>query len=408
MDTTSGTPHTQASVVIGSGPAGLATAAALLRRGVATTVLEQSDHLGAAWAGRHDSLRFNTGRRHSALPGSPFPRAWGQFPTRDQYVSYLHEYAAAHRVQVRTGVRVDRVDAERGGWLLSTGSGPVRARSVVVACGAFHTPRLPDWAMAADFPGKVLHAAAYRRPEAMAGRRVLVVGTGSTGMELAHELAGAGAQVWLSFRSPPNILMRELHGIPGDLPVPLMLHLPTRIVDKMMLTMQHRVVGDLAPYGLPAPQMGPMTRLKTRGGSGVAVVDPSVVASIRSGAVQVVPAVVGLDHDGARLADGTRLHPEVVLTATGYSPGLQPLVGHLDVLDAQGRPFERSGRAAAPGLHFVGYVPRPGITGYVAKLARRAAAEIAAHERATRTARPGWRPRAWSARSSRAHAASPE
>ena len=407
MDTDSSTLPTQAAVVVGSGPAGLASAAELLRRGVPTTVLERSERLGAAWAGRYDSLKFNTGRRHSALPGSPFPRAWGQFPTRDQYVSYLHGYAAAHRVTVRTGVQVNRVDPEGGGWVLTTDSGPIRTRSVVIACGRFHTPTLPDWATSTDFPGEVLHASAYRRPARLAGRRVLAVGTGSTGMEIAHELAGAGAQVWLSFRSPPNILMRELHGIPGDFPVPLMLRLPTRVVDRAMLTMQQRVVGDLAPYGLPAPEMGVMTRLKTRDGSGVAIVDPPVLASIRSGDVQVVPAVVGLDHDGARLADGTRLHPEVVLAATGYSAGLQPLVGHLDVLDARGLPLERGGGAAAPGLHFVGYLPRPALTGYVAKLARRAAAEIAARERAGRTAPPGWRPRAWRARSSRARAGSP-
>lgn len=406
MDATS-TP-TEAAVVVGSGPAGLACAAELRRRGTVATVLERGDGIGAAWPSRYDSLRFNTGRRHSALPGSPFPRAWGQFPTRYQYVSYLQEYAAARRVHVRTGVQVDRLDAGRSSWVLTTGSGPVRARSVVIACGAYHTPLLPDWAVTADFPGEVLHASAYRRPGSMAGRPVLVVGTGSTGMEIAHELAGSGSQVWLSVRSPPNILMRELHGVPGDLPVPLMLRLPTRWVDRMMLSMQQRTVGDLAPYGLAAPQVGPMTRLKTRGGSGVAVIDPPVVASIRTGKVQVVPAVVGLDYDGARLADGSRLHPEVVVAATGYSSGLQPLVGHLDVLDAQGLPVERSGRAAAPGLHFVGYVPRPGITGYAGKLARRAAAEIAVRERAVRTARPGWRPRAWPARSSRARAGSPE
>lgn len=256
---------------------------------------------------------------------------------------------------------MDRLDGERGVWVLTTDSGPVHARAVVVACGAYHTRRLPAWAKESDFPGEVVHACTYRRPEPLASRSVLVVGTGSTGMELAHEPAGAGAQVWLPFRSPPNILMREMHGIPRDLPVPLMLRLPTPLVAKMMLIMQHCVVGDLAPYGLPAPERGPMTRLKTRGGSGVAVVDPPVVASIRSGTVQVVAAVVSPDHDGARLADGTRLHPKVERAATGYASGPQTLVGHLDVLDTQGLPFARSGRAAARGLDFVGYVPRPGI-----------------------------------------------
>ncbi len=396
------------AVVVGSGSAGLATAAELARRGVPVVVLERGAGIGTAWAGRYDSLRFNTGRWRSALPGAPFPRSWGQFPTRDQYVAYLHEYAATRRLRVRTGVRVQRVDPAQDGWRLSTTTGPVTARHVVLACGPFHTPRLPAWAEGTDFGGEVLHAAGYRNPAPLAGRRVLVVGTGSTGMEIAHELAGRARQVWLSFRTPPNILLRELHGLPGDLPVPVMLHLPTRMVDTMMLAMQRRTVGDLSGYGLPAPDVGAMTRLKTRGGSGVAVVDPPVLDSIRSGAVQVVPAVAGLDHDGASLADGTRLHPDVVVTATGYHSGLRPLVGHLDVLGPEGLPLERSGRSSAPGLHFVGYVPRPGITGYVARLARRAATEIAAAERGARPARPGWRRPASPARSSRGRATSRE
>ena len=219
MDPESSMPQAQAAVVIGSGPAGPATAAELLRRRVATTVLERSDQLGAAWAGRYDSLRFNTGRRHSALPGAPFPRSWGQFPTRDQYVRYLHGYAAAHRVQSAP-----------------VGGGPPGRRT---------------WRLGVDhrlWTGpRAGRGGGMRRPEPLAGRSVLVVGTGSTGMELAHEPAGAGARVWLSFHSPPNILMREMHDIPGDLPVPLMLRLPTPLVAQMVLTMQHCVVGDLAP-----------------------------------------------------------------------------------------------------------------------------------------------------------------
>lgn len=396
------------AIVIGAGPAGLATAAELSRRGVPAVVLERGEHVGAAWRARYDSLRFNTGRRHSALPGNPFPRAWGQFPTRDQYVSYLQDFVDTRDIRVRTGVHVDRLDPAEGGWLLTTSIGPLTARHVVVACGAFHTPRLPEWAAAPDFPGQVLHAASYRNPGPFAGRRALVVGTGSTGMEIAHELAGWADKVWLSCRTPPNILMREMHGVPGDLLVPLMLRLPTPWVDGMMLALQRRTVGDLSPHGLPDPHIGAMTRLKNRHGSGVAVVDPPVVDSIRRGAVQVVAAVTALDSGGAQLADGSRLHPDVVIAATGYHAGLDALVGHLDVLGDDGLPRERSGRSAAPGLHFVGYVPRPGITGYVGKLARRAATEIAARERASRTAHRGSTPASSPARSSRARAASPE
>ena len=97
-------------IVVGSGPAGLATAAELGRRGLRVSVLERGNRLGAAWASRYDALRFNTSRWWSALPGAPFPKDFGWFPTRDQYVTYLEEYAAGHRVRVLTGVEVRRID----------------------------------------------------------------------------------------------------------------------------------------------------------------------------------------------------------------------------------------------------------------------------------------------------------
>lgn len=110
-------------------------------------------------------------------------------------MAYLHEYAATRRLRVRTGVQVERVDPAGTGWRLTTSAGPLATPHVVIACGPFHTPRLPAWAEAADFPGEVVHAADYRNPGPLAGRRVLVVGTGSTGMEIAHELTGHSQQV---------------------------------------------------------------------------------------------------------------------------------------------------------------------------------------------------------------------
>lgn len=79
-------------LVIGSGPSGLTCAARLQRRGAHVTVLERGNRTGQAWASRYDALRFNTSRRHSAFTGRPFPREYGQFPTRDQYVDYLVDY----------------------------------------------------------------------------------------------------------------------------------------------------------------------------------------------------------------------------------------------------------------------------------------------------------------------------
>lgn len=365
-------------LVIGSGPAGLATAAELLRRGIPTTVLERGDRPAAAWAGRYDGLRFNTSRWWSALPGAPFPRAYGWFPTRDQYVDYLDAYAARHHVPVRTGVAVERIDrAGDEGWTLSTDGGPLTARHVVVATGIANRPALPAWVTGTAYRGSVVHSADYRNPEPYRGRRVLVVGGGSSGMEIAAELARHGArEVLLSVRTPPNLLLRASGGLPTDLPVPLFFRLPVPLVDAMLALMQRLTVGDLTAHGLPPATEGAIAALMARG-AGTAVVDRETVDAIRDGSIRVVAAVTGLDATGARLGDGGRVEVDDLVLATGFSTALPELVGHLDVLGDLGMPRVADGGEAAPGLRFVGYVYRPGLTGYVGRLGRTAARGIA-------------------------------
>jgi cation diffusion facilitator CzcD-associated flavoprotein CzcO len=108
-----------------------------------------------------------------------------------------------------------------------------------------------------------------------------------------------------------------------------------------------------------------------------AIVDEEMIEAIKAGQIEVVRGVESLGSAGARLADGTRLEPDVIICATGYRRALEPLVGHLGVLDESGVPRVRDGKAAASGLRFIGYVPRPGGIGYMGKEAKRAARDIA-------------------------------
>lgn len=235
---------------------------------------------------------------------------------------------------------------------------------------------MPGWAIGSDFTGRILHAMDYRNSAPFAGRRVLVVGAGSSGLEIAHELASDGAaSVQVAVRTPPTILLREFHGRPGDGPAPLMLKLPTAVADRMLASVSRKMVGDLSAHGLDRPSNGPVTRLRTEG-VGPSVVDAEVVQAIREGLFRIVPAVSRLGEDGALLADGSYARVDAVVLATGYTTGLRGLIGHLGVLDGREMPLDGEGRELAPGLRCVGYVPRPGLTGYVSKLAERVAREI--------------------------------
>jgi hypothetical protein len=134
-------------------------------------------------------------------------------------------------------------------------------------------------------------------------------------------------------------------------------------------------LGDLTEYGLPVPEEGLFARLY-RLGVAPAIVDKEVIEAIKEGRIEVVRGVESLDATGAQLADDARVEPDVIICATGYTPGLDSLVGHLGVLGDQGRPAAVGEQPAAEGLRFIGYVPRPGMIGYSAKEAKRAAKAI--------------------------------
>jgi cation diffusion facilitator CzcD-associated flavoprotein CzcO len=371
-------------LIIGAGPAGLACAAVLRRAGVAATVLERSGTPAASWRARPTGLRLNTSRAFSHLPGLRFPRRAGTFPGRDDVVSYLESYAAHHRLDIRPGTDVRRIDRATGDdpagarWALTTARAPLPARHVVVATGLLHAPFIPDWPGRDTFAGTVVPAAGYRDPAVFRGRDVVVVGAGCSGMEIAAELAGNGAAtIHLSIRTPPNILLRSIAGLPGDPAAMLLLHLAPGTADAFLAPLRRLTIGDLTAYGLPVPAEGPFQRL-SRTGDGPAVVDRAVLRHIRSGRIRVVPEVTALEAGGVRLADDRHVRADAVIAATGYRTALTPLIGHLDVLDDRGRPAVGEDGQAVPGLWFIGFRPQPGQLGALGAEARRIAAGITA------------------------------
>lgn len=363
------------AAVVGGGAAGLAAAAMLRRAGIEAAVLEAEGELGAAWRGRYDRLHLHTPRLLSSLPGYRIPRAYGRWVARDRVVDYLQEYARRHALDVRLATPVERIDRDDGGWTLATRQEPYRARHVVVATGFSKTPFLPDWPGRAAFRGELLHSSAYANADRFRGRDVLVVGTGNSGAEIAVDLAdGGAARVRVAVRTPPHIVRRDSLGIPAQALGIALGYLPRSWAGPLAATLRRLTLPDLAPYGLPRPAEY-LGEQFARTGT-VPVLDVGFVDAVRMGRVEIVAAVSGFDGGGVRLADGSRVEVDAVVAATGFRAGLEPLVGHLDVLDAHGLPRADEPQ---PGLHFIGYRPTlGGMLRQVAldshKLARRIAA----------------------------------
>jgi cation diffusion facilitator CzcD-associated flavoprotein CzcO len=366
-------------VIIGAGPSGVAAAVSMRDRGFHPVLMDRADEVAASWRARYDRLTLNTGRDNSHLPDRPYPEGTPYYPTRVQVVEHLDRHAHEDGIELSLGTEVHRIDRQSGGWRLQTSRGDVDAQQVVVATGHEHTPVIPDWPGKDQFPGKLVHSADYRNPAPYQGQRVLVVGAGSSGFEIATDLATGGAsKVWMSVRTPPNIL--PLYGTgtaTGDFITKLACHAPPRLADRLAKLARRVNFGNLTEFGLPIPAEGPFGRA-ARIAKAPAVVDPEMVYAIRNRSIQVVPAVEAFDAHTVSLHGGAQLAPDVVIAATGYRRALEPLVGHLGVLDERGVPRADGEIAAREGLWFIGFFCRPELIGFVAEQSRHVAERIAA------------------------------
>jgi putative flavoprotein involved in K+ transport len=358
-----------AAIVIGAGPAGLASAAWLRRLGVDATVVDRRPQVGGSWPTRYDSLRLNTVRWMSDLPGHRMGRELGRWVGRDDVVAYLREYAAHHGLPVRLGAPVSGIEPTGERWAVEVDGTVERVAAVVVATGHSAQPHTPAWGVD-GFRGRLLHAADYRRPADHLGRRVLVVGAGSSGGEICVDLAAAGLTPTWSVHTAPRLFPREAAGVPVTPFAPLADALPDRLVDRIA-PLAERAIHGRRDY-LPDPPE-PMMRLLARCKEPMTA--DGIVDLVRRRRVRVVAAVAGLTERGARLDDGTTVEVDDVVAATGYRPGLDPLVGHLGVLDDGGRPVALVPRR---GLGFVGFrIPLTGTLWAIEHDARAVARRLA-------------------------------
>jgi cation diffusion facilitator CzcD-associated flavoprotein CzcO len=323
---------------------------------VRAEILERNTTIGSAWRTRYDRMRLNTCRWNSTLSRDPFPKGTPVFPLRDDFVRYLGSYAKSHQLPVQYGVEVKRIDRYDGKWQLTTSDGERTASQVIISTGFLHTPRRPDWPGLDLYPGRLLHSAEYRNAEPFRNADVLVVGAGTSAMDIATDLAHGGAgRVRVAVRSQPNLVRRAPLGLPGDLLFSTLFRLPPRRADGIDRILRRITTGTLDEHGLTVPDEGSYTRAR-RTGSGPTIVDKAFLQAIRSRRIEVVAEVSSVDADGVRLIDDSTVRPDVIIAATGFTSGLAELVGHLGVLDDRGHPVASGGPAALPGLRFSGFI----------------------------------------------------
>jgi putative flavoprotein involved in K+ transport len=364
-------PEQLETVVIGGGQAGLSVGHHLARRGRRFLILDAHQRVGDAWRHRWDSLRLFTPARYNALAGMPFPAPAQSFPTKDQVADYLEAYATQFQLPVRTGVRVDRLSRDHGGFVVVAGDRSWKADNVVVAMSSFQAPRVPLFASDLRPDIVQLSSAGYRNPSQLQEGGVLVVGAGNSGAEIALEVASRHP-TWLAGKESGHVPFRIEGAAARYVFQPLLF----RFLGHRVLTVDTPIGRWVRPRLIS--HAAPLVRVKPK--------------DLTAAGVRRVPRVVGVRDGHPLVADQRVLEVANVVWCTGFGPDFSwidlPVLG-----ENQNEPMHYRGVVAnQPGLYFVGlfflYAMSSGFLPGVDRDAEHIAEQIAAGATGT-SERPG-------------------
>ena len=317
---------TERICVVGAGTSGLAMGRELRRRGIAFDCFEKGSEVGGNWridndngaAAAYRSLRTNVSRRRMEYPSFPMPRSYGDFIAHEDMAGYLAGYADRNGIREHLHLGVEVLSATPladGGWSVATRTrdGVLMTRdytALVVGNGKDALPFIPE--VPGDFTGTILHSQAYRSPEPFAGRRVLVVGAGNSGCDIASEVSAVAATVDISIRHGVHVFPRHILGRPIDAGNgPLMSRLPWSVFQGGLALMLRLGRESYAECGWPQPDHPVL--------GGTPTVSSTILQAVKSGAVTVRNAgPVAFDGSTVRFADGSSAEYDTVVFATGY------------------------------------------------------------------------------------------
>jgi putative flavoprotein involved in K+ transport len=329
-----GAPGQQVGVVVvGGGQAGLAVAHELAQRRVEYVVLDSEERIGDSWRGRWDGLRLFTPARYDGLPGMSFPAPAWSCPTKDEVADYLVAYATHLDLHVRSGVIVEGVclASSGAGFVVTSSDGVRSARSVVLATGAYRTPRLPAFAQALDPVIRQLHSSQYRDPSQLLSGTALVVGASNSGAEIAMTMA-SGRRVILAGRDTGTMPVRPDSRA-------------ARLFDPPFWWFINHVVRDGTWIGRKA-----LRSVRDRGGP-LERVRPADLAA--AGVERRFERVMGVASGRPRLEGGDVLEVANIVWCTGFRPDFEWIDLPLRLVD--GWPVHRHGVVEdVPGLYLAG------------------------------------------------------
>ncbi|MEU8122456.1 NAD(P)-binding domain-containing protein [Spirillospora sp. NPDC049024] len=303
--------------VVGAGPAGLSAARAFRRLGIAYDQYERHSDVGGIWnldnpgTPMYESAHFISSRKTSGFFDFPMPEDFPDYPGHRLILQYTRDFADAYglREAIRFGTAVSAVERSGDAWAVTAEDGSCRRyRAVVCATGVTWTPRMPRHP--GTFNGEIRHSSSYRSPEEFRGKRVLVVGLGNSGADIACDAAASAEAAFVSIRRGYHLIPKHIFGVPSDEFAAKGPRLPLRLERPLFAATLRLLQGDLTRYGLPKPDHKLFESHP--------LLNSQLIHHLQHGDVAVRPDIAGLDGDRVRFTDGTAERIDLVLYATGY------------------------------------------------------------------------------------------
>jgi dimethylaniline monooxygenase (N-oxide forming) len=322
-ETAFGPDDEQRTCIIGAGSSGIAVAKELHRRGLPFDCYELGDRVGGNWvfgnsnqvSSSYRSLHINTSRERMEYADFPMPKHYPDFPRHDQIAAYFDDYVNhfGFRDSIRFETGVEHVDPREDGRFdvrLSTGEELVYSH-VIVANGHHWDPRWPEPAFpgSEDFEGEQLHAHYYKEESQLAGKDVVVLGVGNSGMDIAVDASYYANRTYLAHRRGAHIIPKYMFGKPID-QIGGSEKLPGPIRFWLMGLLVRMNTGKMEDYGLHKPDH--------RLGQAHPTISGRILDRLAHGAITPKPNIESLGTDTVRFADGTEVHADLVIYCTGY------------------------------------------------------------------------------------------
>jgi hypothetical protein len=345
--------------LVGAGPAGLVMARALVKEGVPFDWFERHSDVGGIWdmdnpdTPMYDSCHFISSKYTSGFYGFPIPKEYPDYPKWDQIRDYIRNFSRVYgltsRVTFNTSV-IEAIPQEDGTWNISLSNGEARNyRGLINSTGVTWHANKPSIKGLENFSGKVIHSVEYRFPQEFDGKKVLIVGAGNSGVDIASDAATYADQAYLSVRRGYRFIPKYLFGLPTDALISGKIAPPRGVsISGDASTLIDTIVGDLTRYGLPKPDHDLLASHP--------IMNTQVLHHLGHGDLIAKPDIEEVLPTGVKFKDGSVVELDMIVLATGYEYSV-PYLNQTNDEWKDGRPqlYLRIFSRRYESLYFLGY-----------------------------------------------------